>query len=146
MASCVASCVALDPVGTQTLTLALHLASLDELGGPSVVAERLPKALIRRNVPGEPVHALLRDLDAHWARQAPHSTFSPRQRFIAAVAGLRNAGWPVHGGPTPRVRHKSRNFGASTASRAREEAVTWPKFRDLLHNDQRAAGRSAGSR
>ncbi|MFN4000636.1 class I SAM-dependent methyltransferase [Microcella sp.] len=95
----VASWVALDPAGPVSLTLALHLGSLDELGGPSVVAERLPKALIHRNVPGEPVHALLRDLDAHWARQAPLSTFSPRQRFIAAVRGLREAGWPVLDGP-----------------------------------------------
>ena len=96
----VASWVALDPEGPVSLTLALHLASLDELGGPAVVAERLPKALIHRNVPGEKVHALLRDLDAQWARQAPLSTFSPRQRFIAAVRGLREAGWPVLGGPT----------------------------------------------
>ncbi len=96
----VASWVALDPDGPVSLTLALHLASLDELGGPAVVAERLPKALIHRNVPGEKVHALLRDLDAQWARQAPLSTFSPRQRFIAAVRGLREAGWPVLGGPT----------------------------------------------
>ncbi len=95
----VASWVALDPAGPQTLTLALHLASLDELGGPSVVAERLPKALIHRNVPGEPIHALLRDLDAQWARQAPLSTFSPRQRYIAAARGLRDAGWPVLDGP-----------------------------------------------
>ena len=96
----VASWVALDPSGPVSLTLALHLGSLDELGGPSVVAERLPKALIHRNVPGEPVHALLRDLDAQWARQAPLSTFSPRQRFIAAVRGLREAGWPVLDGPS----------------------------------------------
>lgn len=95
----VASWVALDPAGPVSLTLALHLGSLDELGGPSVVAERLPKSLIHRNVPGEPVHALLRDLETHWARQAPLSTFSPRQRFIAAARGLRDAGWPVLDGP-----------------------------------------------
>lgn len=94
----VASWVALDPDGPVSLTLALHLGSLDDLGGPSVVAERLPKALIHRNVPGEPVHALLRDLDAHWARQVPLSTFSPRQRFIAVARGLRDAGWPVLNG------------------------------------------------
>lgn len=40
---------------------------------PGVVAERLPKALIHRNVPGERVHRLLADLDATWARQAPHA-------------------------------------------------------------------------
>ncbi len=95
----VASWVALNPDGPQTFTIALHVASLDELGGPSVVAERLPKALIHRNVPGEPVHAFVRDLDALWARHASLSTFSPRQRFIAAARGLREAGWPVLGGP-----------------------------------------------
>ena len=95
----VASWVALDPEGPQSLTLSLHLSSLDDLGGPAVVAERLPKVLIHRNVPGEPVHALLRDLTVQWARQAPLSTFSPRQRFIAAVHQLREAGWPVHDGP-----------------------------------------------
>lgn len=56
-------------------------------------------SLIHRTVPGEPVHALLRDLDVHWARQAPLSTFSPRQPFITAARGLRDAGWPVHDGP-----------------------------------------------
>ncbi|MEN9620205.1 MAG: hypothetical protein RL499_398 [Actinomycetota bacterium] len=94
----VASWVALSPEGPHSLTFALHLSSLDESGGPSVVAERLPKALIHRNVPGEPVHDLLRDLDDQWARQAPLSTFSARQRFIAAVRGLRENGWPVVGG------------------------------------------------
>jgi hypothetical protein len=94
----VASWVALDPEGPVSLTVALHLGSLDELGGPSVVAERLPKALIHRNVPGEGVHALLRELDAQWARNAPLSAFSPRQRFVAAARGLRDAGWPVLGG------------------------------------------------
>ncbi len=91
----VASWVALDPDGPRTLTLSLHLGSVEH---PSVVAERLPKALIHRNVPGEGVHALLRELDAQWARHAPLATFSPRQRFIAAARGLRDAGWPVLGG------------------------------------------------
>jgi hypothetical protein len=95
----VASWVALSSEGPQSLTISLHLASLDELGGPSVVAERLPKALIHRNVPGEPVHELLRELDALWARHAALSTFSPRQRFMAVARGLRDAGWPVVGGP-----------------------------------------------
>jgi hypothetical protein len=99
----VASWVALSPEGPQSLTVSLHLASLDDQGGPSVVAERLPKALIHRNVPGEPVHALLRDLDALWARHAGLSTFSPRQRFLAVARDLREAGWPVVGGP-PRWR------------------------------------------
>ena len=93
----VASWVALDPDGPRTLTLSMHLGSVEH---PSVVAERLPKALIHRNVPGEGVHALLRELDDQWARHAPLATFSPRQRFIAAARGLRDAGWPVLGGVT----------------------------------------------
>ena len=92
----VASWVALDPDGPRSLTVALHLASLEH---PSIVAERLPKALIHRNVPGEGVHALLRELDAQWARHAPLATFSPRQRWLAAVTGVRDAGWPVLDGP-----------------------------------------------
>jgi hypothetical protein len=95
----VSSWVAVSPEGPQSQTIALHLGSLDEVGGPSVVAERLPKALIHRNVPGEPVHTFLRDLDALWKRHASLSTFSHRQRFMAAVRGLREAGWPVLGGP-----------------------------------------------
>lgn len=71
--------------GPQSLTLAAHLASLDR---PSSLAERLPKALIHHNVPGQPVHALLRALDAAWDRAAPHATFGPRQRWVAACEGL----------------------------------------------------------
>jgi len=88
----VASWVALDSHGPRSLTVSLHLGSLEH---PSIVAERLPKALIHRNVAGEGVHELLRELDAQWARNASLATFSPRQRFIAAARGLRDAGWPL---------------------------------------------------
>jgi hypothetical protein len=81
--------------GPVTLTLSLRLSGLER---PSIVAERLPKALIHRNVPGEGVHALLAELDRQWAVAAPLSTFSPSQRWIAAVEGVRDAGWPVLGG------------------------------------------------
>ena len=84
--------------GPETFTIALHLDSLAAAGGPSVVAERLPKALIHRNVPGERVHEALRALDAQWARHAPLATFSARQRWVAAVRGLRDEGWPVRDG------------------------------------------------
>jgi hypothetical protein len=77
-----------------SLTLSAHLASLRR---PSELAERLPKALIARNVPGQPVHALLTALDAQWAAAAPLSPFGARQRWEAAVAGLTAAGWPVIG-------------------------------------------------
>lgn len=78
-------------------TLSLRLADLEH---PSIVAERLPKALIHRNVTGERIHALLVDLDREWDRAAPLSTFGATQRFLAAVGSLRDQGWPVIGGRT----------------------------------------------
>ncbi|MBD8726823.1 class I SAM-dependent methyltransferase [Frigoribacterium sp. CFBP 13707] len=93
----VASWVDVTEAGPQTFTVALHLASLE---APSVVAERLPKALIHRNVPGERVHDLLVDLDRQWAIAAPLSVYGPVQRWIATVEGLRAAGWPVRHGRT----------------------------------------------
>lgn len=78
-----------------TLTLSMRLAGLDT---PSVVAERLPKVLIHRNVPGEPVHALMLALDDAWARHAPLASYGARQRFVATARSLRDEGWPVHGG------------------------------------------------
>lgn len=76
-------------------TISLRLAELEH---PSIVAERLPKALIHRNVPGERVHALLVDLDREWHRAAALSTFGATQRFLAAATALRDQGWPVTGG------------------------------------------------
>ncbi len=82
------------------ITFSARLASLDR---PSDLAERLPKALIHRNVPGEPVHQFLRDLDRAWDHAAPYSAFGPRQRWLTAIAAL-SADWPVlrqppRGGP-----------------------------------------------
>jgi hypothetical protein len=84
----------------RTLTLSWRLAGLE---APSAVAERLPKVLIHRNVPGEPVHALMGALDAAWARNAPLAAFGARQRFVATAAALRQEGWPVRDG-APRWR------------------------------------------
>ncbi len=78
----------------ESLTLSTHVASLER---PSDLAERLPKALIHHNVPGQPVHEFLRAFDRAWAVAAPHGTFGPRQRWIAAVEGLVAAGVPVLG-------------------------------------------------
>lgn len=78
--------------GPLSLTLSLRLAGLAR---PSQLAERLPKALIHRNVPGERVHAFLTALDDAWARHAPLATFSARQRWIATVRSLAEGGWPV---------------------------------------------------
>ncbi|MFC7218688.1 class I SAM-dependent methyltransferase [Streptomyces polyrhachis] len=87
--------VALGPEGPRTVTLAARLASL---GTPSDLAERLPKALIHRNVPGEPVHAFLRDFDRAWAAAAPYAPLGARQRWLRSVAALA-ADWPVVDGP-----------------------------------------------
>ncbi|GAA4234662.1 hypothetical protein GCM10022254_40060 [Actinomadura meridiana] len=74
--------VTLTPDGPRTITFAAHLPTLER---PSALAERLPKTLIHRNVPGEPVHALLSAFDRCWATAAPHSAFGPRARWIEAV-------------------------------------------------------------
>ncbi len=78
-----------------SLTLSLRLAGLES---PSVVAERLPKVLIHRNVPGEPMHAFLGALESAWARSAPMASYGARQRFVATARALRGDGWPVSGG------------------------------------------------
>lgn len=78
--------IALEPDrGPVSLTLSVRLA---QLPSPSAVAERLPKALIHRNVPGEGVHDLLRAADEAWARAAPAGTFGLRQRWIATARDL----------------------------------------------------------
>jgi hypothetical protein len=77
--------------GQAVITFSARLGSLER---PSDLAERLPKTLIHRNVPGEPVHQFLRDFDRAWDRAAPYSSFGSRQRWLAAVASLA-ADWPV---------------------------------------------------
>ena len=89
--------VAVTADGPVSLTLSIRLAGLDR---PSELAQRLPKALIHRNVPGDAVHRFLIGLDREWARAAPISSFGARQRWIATCRGLRDAGWPVLDGPT----------------------------------------------
>ena len=82
--------------GPASLTVALRLGSFAR---PSDVAARLPKVLIHRHVPGEPVHRLLAEADAAWAAHAPLAAYGTRQRWLATVGTLRSAGWPVLGGP-----------------------------------------------
>ena len=76
----------------RTFTISLRLAGLDD---PAVAAERLPKALIHRNVPGERVHALLTALAQEWERAAVLAPFGPVQRWEGALTGMRSTGWPV---------------------------------------------------
>ncbi|WP_092532974.1 SAM-dependent methyltransferase [Amycolatopsis arida] len=82
--------------GPRTLTLAVKATVLDR---PGAVAERLPKVLIHRNVPGEPVHRLLSILDDCWAAAAPLRPFGGRARWVATVRLLAERGWPVLGRP-----------------------------------------------
>lgn len=76
----------------RTLTVSLRLEALER---PSIAAERLPKALIHRNVPGEGVHALLRALDDEWERAAVVAPFGPVHRWRTALRAMADAGWPV---------------------------------------------------
>lgn len=78
----------------QTLTLSARLSDLDH---PATFAERLPKALIHRNVPGEPVFDLLHALGAAWDASA--TPFGPRQRWLATVDRMRAQQWPLLDGP-----------------------------------------------
>jgi hypothetical protein len=84
--------------GPVSLTLSMRLAGLEK---PSTIAERLPKALIHRNVPGERVHALLSELDICWATAAPQQAFGVKSRWLETVRLLAARGWPV---PDPRIR------------------------------------------
>jgi SAM-dependent methyltransferase len=89
----IATWIAIGPdAAPRSLTISLRLAGL---GHPSIAAERLPKALIHRNVPGERVHALLSALDAEWARASAVAPFGPVQRWRTALTALAAAGWPL---------------------------------------------------
>ncbi len=84
--------VLLDEHGPRTLTLAWSPFHSD---APSDLAERLPKALIHRNVPGERIHELLQAADRAWASAAPHAAFGPRVRWRATLDLLRAQGVPA---------------------------------------------------
>jgi len=89
--------IALDAARPLTLSVSVRFGSFDL---PSDVAERLPKALIHRNVPGERVHALLQAMDQAWLESAPLASFGNRQRWTAMCRALLDGGWPVHDGPS----------------------------------------------
>jgi SAM-dependent methyltransferase len=86
--------VNLTAAGPQSLTVSLRLEGLDK---PSIVAERLPKALIHRNMPGERIHEFVVALDRHWQVNASLSVYGPSQRWIATAEGMRADGWLVLG-------------------------------------------------
>ena len=76
--------IALDAERPLSLSMSMRFGSFDL---PSDVAERLPKALIHRNVPGEPVHRLMQAMDRAWLESAPLASFGNRQRWQAHVQG-----------------------------------------------------------
>lgn len=88
--------VALDAEGPLSLSLSMRFGSFVL---PSEVAERLPKALIHRNVPGERIHAFLQAMDKSWLEAAPLAAFGTRQRWTAMCRSLHDGGWPVGDGP-----------------------------------------------
>ncbi|PYI69935.1 SAM-dependent methyltransferase [Arthrobacter livingstonensis] len=89
--------VALDASGPQTLTISMRFGSFKR---PSDVAERLPKALIHRNVPGERINDFLQALDQHWLAAAPLAPFGIRQRWLLMCQGMYDGGWPVARNPS----------------------------------------------
>ncbi|RKO24448.1 class I SAM-dependent methyltransferase [Pseudarthrobacter phenanthrenivorans] len=89
--------IALDAERPVSLSISVRFGSFEL---PSDVAERLPKALIHRNVPGEPVHALMQAMDRAWLECAPLAAFGNRQRWQGMCSSLRDAGWPVQDGPS----------------------------------------------
>jgi len=90
----IATWACVDGSGPLTLTFSARLSDLDR---PATFAERLPKALIHHNVPGEPVHEVLERLGAAW--DACATPFGPRQRWLAAVGRLRSDGLTILDGP-----------------------------------------------
>lgn len=88
----IASWVDVTADGPQHLTVSMRLAGLEH---PAIVAERLPKILIHRNVDGEKVHEFMTDLDRSWQYNAALATYGPAQRWAATVRALTDAGWPL---------------------------------------------------
>lgn len=88
-----ATWVLLDASGPRSLTLAWDPFDVAE---PGDMAERLPKALIHRNVPGEKIHALLHDANVAYAHAAPFDPYGPRVRWREARKELVSKGWPIH--------------------------------------------------
>lgn len=77
--------ITLDRSGPRTLTLAWHPGYT---GHPSELAERLPKALIHHNVPGERIHRVLALADECWDHAAGFAPYGARMRWRVAAAML----------------------------------------------------------
>lgn len=87
-----AAWVLLDVSGPRSLTLAWDPFDVER---PSDIAERLPKILIHKNVPGEPIHELLQAADDAWDRAAGWAPYGPRVRWRMAREQLQGT-IPLH--------------------------------------------------
>ena len=76
----------------ESFSMSAHVASLEQ---PSDIAPRLPKALIHRNVPGEPIFDFLQAFDRAWNQHAGLIPFGARQRWVSAVETLVDMGYPI---------------------------------------------------
>lgn len=85
--------ILLNREGPQSLHLAWDPFNVER---PSDLAERLPKILIHRNVPGEPIHELLQAADRAWDHAAGWAPHGPRVRWRMAQQAMIDAGLPVH--------------------------------------------------
>lgn len=84
--------VLLDADGPRSLTLCWSPRYSER---PSDLAERLPKALIHRNVAGERIHDLLVLADRCWDNAAGQTVFGPRARWDQALLLMRQSGVDV---------------------------------------------------
>nr|WP_308113680.1 class I SAM-dependent methyltransferase [Arthrobacter sp. ISL-30] len=89
--------VAMDPERILSLSISMRFGSFEL---PSEIAERLPKALIHRNVPGERIYSFLQAMDRAWLEAAPLASFGNRQRWSAMCRSLLDGGWPLLDGPS----------------------------------------------
>ena len=93
--------------GIQALRGAVLVPGDDHPGGVARprqrldLAERLPKVLIHRNVPGEPIHDLLTRLDRAWETCAGWAPHGPRIRWRRTMAMLAGEGVPLTGPRRP---------------------------------------------
>ena len=92
----ISSWVTLDKYTPLTFSISLKLQGLDK---PSKVAERLPKILIHKNVPGEKIYEFLSALDLAWAKFSGLGSFGASQRFTASAKELIHLGWPIQNQP-----------------------------------------------
>jgi hypothetical protein len=89
--------VALGTEGPVSLSISLRFGAFTL---PSDVAERLPKALIHRNVEGERIRTYLQAMDRAWLDAAALASFGTQQRWSGMCSALRADGWPVADGPS----------------------------------------------